>query len=166
MESPESGPREEVPDLSHDLDTLYNRLKLVIQTIQSPDETPDSIREELKSDCKSPLQYETEELKDTSTLCNCKCKEIFSGNSIRFCNVCGDSILVVNQILKSKLDFEDEVEVLEELIKAEKDEKTKLLIYNQELEERLENLEMELDKRCDKMHSLTTDLNAINAKYI
>ncbi|KAI0217801.1 hypothetical protein L0F63_007353, partial [Massospora cicadina] len=60
-----------------------------------------------------------------------------------------------------------EIEILSETVKVEREEKDKMLFYNQKLEEKLEALEVELDKRCDKYIEEIEKLSEVqHSKYL
>lgn len=170
MESPESVFKNNSSDIVKDLESLYERLKVVTQTIQTPEESLDQINNDvIETGANNDLTYPESDMRSPEATTNegdCSCRKIFNSPNKKTCSLCGHNIPEIIQLVQEKLKFEDEVEVLDEIIKDERIEKERLESIRRDLEARIEKLEDELDDSCDKMDALKKDLNTINAKYI
>lgn len=114
----------------------------------------------------SPLQQTTENDVEKLDDSDCPCQHIFKEDDITICSLCNNPIPIIQELLTEKIQYEKEIETLQEQLKSEQRNIEDQLAKIGQLNTRLEQVMNELDDKTANFQTLQNDMELLNDKYV
>ncbi|KAI8639651.1 hypothetical protein BD408DRAFT_421079 [Parasitella parasitica] len=119
-----------------------------------------------KSKHSSLQQHQTDTDIEKTDISDCPCQHILRQDDITMCSLCNNPIPIIQELLTEKVQYEKEIESLQEQLHIEQRNIEEQLIKIGQLNTRIEQVMSELDGQTANFQSLQNDMEILNDKYV